>query len=329
MKLKKEYFILMILIVLLSVYLAVRGRDRTHYRLPPLARISNDKIVRIDIKGPEGHTLLKKDGSRWRLMPWAYPTDGDAVRKILQDIGGLKLTALVGESKNYQRYDLGEKQKIVVQAWSSDDKLLREFEVGKVAPSFGHTFVKVSGDGRVFHALGNLRDQLGKTPEDLRDKRVFSFDRRKILEIQITDRKETLVFKRGQTIGQEMSEKTEPKNQKTADDQQPPVWKVDKGGQVDAARIQKFLDNLDSLDCDGYLEGRKTSDFSEPVFEVRLKGDKEVYRLALFAPPDKKKETYPGISSQNEYVFFLEKWQADRVMLSPKGLVEKPEAVEK
>lgn len=329
MKMKKETIVLGILIVVLSVYLAVRGRDRTHYRLPPQDRIAADKIVRIDIKGPDGRIQLKKDGDRWLLMPRAYPADGDAVRKILEDIGGLKLTALVAESKNYQRYDLGEKQKITVQAWSGDDKPVREFEVGKVAPSSGHTFVKVSGDGRVFHALGNLRDPLGKTPEDLRDKRVLSFAPQKIHEIQITRGKDTAVFKRRQTAGQARPDKTEPKNQNNAAEDQLPVWTADKGGQVDADRIKRFLATLDQLNCDGYLEGREQSDFSEPVFEVRLKGDKEVYRLALFASPEENKKTYPGVSSQNKYLFYLEKWQADKVMLSPDGLMTKPENVEK
>lgn len=188
--------------------------------------------------------------------------------------------------------------------------------------------MKIGGDGRVFHASGNLRDQFGKKPEDLRNKTVLSFDRKQIQEIQITKERQTTVFKRQPASAQDQQDQATPKKQVSSKDQQP-VWMADKGDRVDVARIERFLATLDKLTCDGYLEGHKKSEFLEPVFEVRLKDPKTVYRLALFAPLDKKKEAHPGVSTQNDFVFFLEKWQADKVMLSPGELMEKAAAVEK
>ncbi len=321
MKLKKEYLVLGALIVALSVYLAVRGRDRTHYQLPRLPEIATDQIAGIDIQGPDGHVEIKKEGDRWLLLPGAYPADGDTVRRMLEDIGGLKLTALVAESKSYSRYDLDEKRRISVQARSADDRPLRKFEVGKVAPSFSHTFVKISGDDRVFHAPGNLRDVFGRKPADFRDKTVLAFNRSAIREIRIVKAEQETVFSRRPKSGETKSDDAAAGQKAVPEDQ----WQVAGAGVPDGARVQRFLATLDKLKCDGYLKGRKKSDFKRPVFEVRLKDDQGEYRLALFSAEQTESDNIPGVSSQNDYVFYLEKWQADRIMQAPGDLMKKEE----
>ena len=318
MKLKREYLVLGALIVALSVYLAVRGRDRTHYKLPRLQKVASDRIARIDIQGPEGRVEIKNEGGRWLLMPGSYPADGETVNRLLKSIGGLKMTALVAESKSYQRYELDKKRKITVEARSADDRLLRKFYVGKVAPSFSHTFVMIGGDERVFHAPGNLRELFGKKPEDFRDRTVLSFDRGAVREIRIVRGEHRAVFRHHAESGQSGE------GDAAAEKQAPPQdWQMDGGGTPDSARIERFLATLDKLKCDGYLKGRQKSEFSRPAFEVLLKSGKGKYRLALFAAGDGGKDKIPGVSSQNEYPFYLEKWQVDRVMLSPEELMKK------
>lgn len=318
MKVKIEYLVLGALIVALSVYLAVRGRDRTHYKLPQLPKIASDRIARIDIQGPEGHVEIKKASGRWLLMPGSYPADQETVNRLLKRIGGLRMTALVAKSKSYQRYELDEKQKVTVEARSADDRLLRKFDIGKVAPSFSHTFVMIGGDERVFHSPGNLRELFGKKPEGFRDRTVLSFDRGAVREIRIVRGEEKTVFRRRAESGESGE------GGAAAGRQAPPQgWQVDGGGTPDSARIERFLAALDKLKCDGYLKGRQKSEFSRPAFKILLKGGKGEYRLALFAAGDGEKDKIPGVSSQSEYPFYLEKWQADRVMLSPEELMQK------
>ncbi len=311
MKPSREYLILGILIVALSVYLAMRGRDRTHYKLPVLSQITADRIADIRIQGPAGRIEIKKDGTRWRLVPGDYPADGETVDKLLQAIGGLKLTAFVARSGSDGRYDLDEKKRIRVEARSAEGRVLRQFEVGKVAPSFGHTFVRIEGDARVFHAPGNLRTLFGKKPGDFRDKVVLRFDRGAIREIQVVRDGSRTVFHRPAGSG------------KTT------AWKTDGAGTPDSARIERFLTALDKLRCDGYLKGQKKSQLDKPVFEVLLKDDKERFRLSLYAAKDEAGERFPGVSSQNDYVFYLDKWQADKLMQAPAELMKKEKSQEK
>ena len=321
MKRSREYLILGILIVALSVYLVVRGRDRTHYKLPVLSPVPVEQIADIRIQGPAGGRVeLKKNGTHWRLLPGDFPADTQTVDKLLQAIGGLKLTALVAHSGSYGRYDLDEKQRICVEARTADGRVLRKFVVGKVAPSFGHTFVRIDDDARVFHAPGNLRDLFGKKLEDFRDKLVLRFDRGAIREIRVVREGHTTVFRRSAgsgKVGGAESATASPPAGKT------PEWEADGTGAPDGARIERFLAILDKLRCDGYLKGQTKSQLGKPVFEVLLKDDKERYRLTLFGAIDDAKERFPGVSSQNDYVFYLDKWQADKLMQAPAELMKK------
>ena len=49
MKTKKEYIILAIIIIALSVYLVMRRSDRTLYELPEIPQVSQKEITRLEI----------------------------------------------------------------------------------------------------------------------------------------------------------------------------------------------------------------------------------------------------------------------------------------
>ena len=151
MKIKKEYIILLIIIIALSVYLVMRRGDRTLYELPEMPQVPQKEITRLEItRGKTVIDLTKKDDS-WYIAPKEYPADAGKVKNMLDNIEKLTLTALVSESKNYNLYDLSGDAKINVKAWQGDS-LKRDIDVGKTASSFRHTFVKTAGDDRVFHA---------------------------------------------------------------------------------------------------------------------------------------------------------------------------------
>ena len=169
MKIKKEYIILAIIIIALSVYLVMRRGDRTLYELPEIPEISQKEITRLQItKGKTVIDLNKKD-NRWYIAPQEYPADDNKVKNMLDNIEKLTLTALVSESKNYNLYDLSGEDRINVKAWQGDS-LKRDIDVGKTASSYRHTFVKMAGDDRVFHARGNFRNTFDFSVDDLRNK---------------------------------------------------------------------------------------------------------------------------------------------------------------
>ncbi len=320
MKIKKEYSILLAVIIALSLYLTLRNPDRTQYQLPEVPEVDRKDISKIEIAKPDISIVLNKQGGSWHIAPQAYSADTDMVKNMLDVIEKLTLTALVSESKNYDRYNLNDNEKIVVKAWK-EDTLRREFEVGKAATSYRHTFVKLAGDDRVYHARGNFRDKFDQTVDNLRDKTVLSFAQTEIREIRIAKGEQLMVFGRKQvpvevTAGKEAEVRSPPSPKAET------VWQTAEGKKGDESKLSRLLTTLSNLRCEKYIDDRKKEDFTNPIYALQLKGLQE-YTLSIFAKTDKSDKNYPAVSSANDYPFLLSDRQADDIMSNPDEMLQK------
>ena len=311
MKLKKEYFILTAILVALILYLALHQANRTHYQLPELSEISGKHISKLEITTKSGSIVFSKKDNTWHIEPKGLRADSTKVKNILNVIEKLKLTALVSESKDYVRYDLGNNKDIRVKAWQGNT-LLREFDIGKPAPTFKHTFVKLPDDPNVYHARGNFRGNIDRTVDDFRDKTVLSYAQNTIQEMSLTHEKKTISLSRRE-MPETLPEKKDasaakaPKASKTKT-----VWEDTKGHKAVPSRISSLLSFLNSLECERYLDDLKKEDLKNPIYAVTLKGEKE-YSLLVFAKQDKNAKNYSAISSENESVFALADTQVDTI----------------
>jgi hypothetical protein len=320
MKIKKEYVILFVLIIALSLYLVLRKTDRSHYQLPNLSQLSTSEITRVEISKPYGSILLEKKGGLWTISPEGYPADAAKIRGILDTIGTLTLTTLISESKSYERYDLQKEKRIGVKAWAGD-KLEREFDVGKVAPTFRHTFVKIAGDDRVYHARENFRSRFDQTVESLRDKAVLRFEQKEIQKLNITMAKISMTL-----IRKSPTVEVAPSQEGGKQDKEPPqlksMWQTPEGKGVDESKLGRLLATLSRLNCSGYIEGRKKGDFTGPVYTIELQGAK-AYSLSIFKKTKEEDTTRPAVSSDNAFPFLLPDFQASRIMIPPEELLKK------
>jgi hypothetical protein len=132
---------------------------------------------------------------RWEL-------DAAAMDRMLDAISGLRLTAMASASENYAIYDLQEGERVQVTAFKREDLLL-SIDIGKAAPSHRHTFVKLAGDSRVYHAEKNLRSSFDKEASALRDKQVMKIDE-EVSEVILTAGKNNLHILRA-TAGAEVN----------------------------------------------------------------------------------------------------------------------------
>jgi hypothetical protein len=322
MKLRKEYVILGALIVALSLYIFLRKGDRSRYELPVLPPIKTADITRIEIDTPsEQIELLRKSGS-WVVGEKAYPADEDQVRKIADLIGKLTLTALISDSKNYARYELDEDRRISVKAWNND-QLVRSFDIGKTAPSFRHTFVRIEGDPRVYHGRENFHNLFAKNVDDLRDKRVLSFDQSQIGRIHLEGEEGavTLVKAPGAAGGE--TDAPVPTAEKSS---RSGVWQDSQGKTVDGEKLEQALKELAQLKCKAFIYGRSSADLGAPIYTVSLEGS-ETYTLSIFERLETDADDYPAVSSQNDDPFLVQSWRAERIMLDPAD-VRPPEAGE-
>ena len=326
MKVKKEYLILLLIIVALSVYLFMRKEDRTLYELPVLPEISKKDISKIEItKGKTSIVLTKKD-DQWYIGAQQYPADKNKVNEMLDTNEKLKLTTLVSESKNYIRYDLTDEKKVNVKAWQGDT-LIRNFDIGKAASSFRHTFVKLADDDRVFHARENFRGKFDQSVDNLREKTVLSVQVSDIDQIHITKDQQSLTLNRT-PVGE--ADKSQETDQAAASPSSiiKAEWQTSDGKIADKPALNRLLSSLTNLRCDKFIEDRKKEDFSAPLYTVQLKGSKD-YNLSIFAKLQDDDSDFPAISSENDYPFLLSKTKAESIMQDPINLLKKPETDEK
>jgi hypothetical protein len=308
---KKEYTILAGIFVALLLYLVFHKSDNIHYQLPKISKISPKTISNIEIeKGADKIILTLKDG-KWLIMPEQYPADSGMVDQIIDIVNNLSVTALVSESENYLRYELDEKNRIHVKAYTGDDKK-REFYIGKTAPSFNHTFIRLEKDPRVYHARDNFRAKFDQTADNFRDKTALSFNMNDIQEVIIEKEKRQLAFMKKQIPIEINTNKSKSPDQKKILPETKTVWRDASGKNIEELKINNFLSALSGLRCKNYLTNNTKEELKNSIFTAHLKGLKE-YSITIFAI-EKNKEEYPATSSQNDYPFTIDKTTADSIL---------------
>ena len=323
MKIKKEYIILILIIIGLAAYLFLRSADRTRYQLPALADLESNAITKIEISNESNSITLKKRDNRWYLESQGYLADSTMVNRMLTILETLSLTALVSESKDYQRYDLHPAKRITVKAWQAET-LQRHFDIGKAATSFRHTFVRLADDNRVFHATDNFRGHFEQTTDSLRDRQVLAFKAADIQAVQITKGQASVKMVRKEAP-------LEPAASQPEKPDAPPSaaikfeWQDRDGNKINDQNLNPMLTRLSNLKCVRYMDEVKKDSFSKPVYTVKLKGIVD-HQLDIFAKPQKDDAEYPAVSPGSDYPFLLSDGQVQQIMKDPSEFLQKDES---
>lgn len=318
MSIKKEYIALAVVILGLLAYILFKKTDRTHYDLPVLGAIEKTNITKIVISRASGEMTLQRENDRWLIEPEGYPADQNQIDRMLDAVTDIVFTSLVSESGNYTQYDLSDDKKIGLEVFTGDPSN-RKIDIGKIASTNRHAFVRLEGDGNVYQARNNLRQPFDTETNKLRDKSVSVFDKEMVSAVSIQGVDGTLAVSKPQI----------PPASLTADSVDAattittPLWQTADGRAADEAMVDGILTALSNLRCDGYIEGKTKQDFTAPVFSITIDGAKPITLDIFAAQADKK---YPAVSSQNDYPFLLAEWAVKRIMKTPGEIVKKAAA---
>ncbi len=181
---KKEYIILIILIIGLGAYLGLKKDDQLHYELPVPGAVDIKKIDRLEITKDKRTIIFSKADKGWTLTDEHFPADPSAVDSILDTVKDLKLSALVSEASDRIRYELDPPNAIRVKAFEGKDEK-RNFTIGKTAPSFNHTFVMLGNDKRIFQADKSFRNNFDKETDGFRNKLILESDAKNLQKITL------------------------------------------------------------------------------------------------------------------------------------------------
>jgi uncharacterized protein DUF4340 len=152
--------------------------------------------VEIKKKGSEGVKLAKNDAGKWQIVaPEPFRADQDAVSNLLSTFSALNADRLIEEKiTNPEQYGLSQPA-MEVDVTEKDKKTAKLF-LGDETPTGSATYTALAGDPRVFTIASYNKNTLDKSVNDLRDKRLLTFDSDKLTRVELIAKKQDIEFGR-------------------------------------------------------------------------------------------------------------------------------------
>ena len=163
---------------------------------PQILTIPEDQFQRVEIRkaGSEPIVLQKGASGKWEMASAPkWPVDQDAVSGIVNNLSSLASSRLVEEkSTDLAQFGLASPG-LVVTVVRKDGKT-QKLLIGDDSPAGGGSFAKLDSDPRIFTIPSYSKTSLDKTPRDLRDKRLLTFDSEKLTRVELVAKGQTIEF---------------------------------------------------------------------------------------------------------------------------------------
>ncbi len=166
-----------------------------------LLTIPDDQFQEIHIQkaGAEPEDLKRQDG-KWQLTaPKALPADQDTAVSLVSTLSNVTADAVIEpKATDLAPYGLAHPS-IDVQVKRKDGKT-DELQIGDDTPTGSGAYAKLAGDPRVVTIGTYVKSGVDKSPNDLRDKRLLTFDSDKLTRVELEAKGQTIEFgKSGQS----------------------------------------------------------------------------------------------------------------------------------
>ena len=151
-----------------------------------LLTIPDDQFQQIQIKKLTGETItLKKENGKWRMTePKDLPADQDSVSSMTSSLGSLTADKVIDEKGgDPQQYGLANPT-LDVQVTRKDGKT-DHLLIGDDTLTGSGAYAKLANDPKVVTISSFTKTSLDKRPDDLRDKRLLTFDSDKLARVEL------------------------------------------------------------------------------------------------------------------------------------------------
>lgn len=164
-----------------------KKEDSETKKSPELWALGQDEITSVEIARRDGErTRIEKgqDGA-WRIVsPEPLPADKDAISNFVSSAAKVEADKVV-EEKPEDLAAFGLKEPYARLLVTTKDGRTRTLLLGDDAPVGGGAFAKLDGDAKVYLLASWTKSGLDKLAVDLRDKRLMTFDRDRIVRVEI------------------------------------------------------------------------------------------------------------------------------------------------
>lgn len=165
---------------------------------PKILTLSQADINKLGIKkkGGEDVALAKNDAGKWQITaPKELRANQNEVSSMLSTLSSLTSERLIdAKAGNLAEYGLAQPA-VEVDVAEKNNKSQRLL-IGDSTPTGNAFYVALAGDPRVFTVDNYNKNNLDKSLNDLRDKRLLIFDQDKLSRVDLDTKKQEIEFGR-------------------------------------------------------------------------------------------------------------------------------------
>lgn len=165
---------------------------------PKILTLKEDDIAKLDLKkkGADELVLARNSSGKWQMTaPQTLGVEQPVVSGMVATLSSLSADRLVEEkASNFSQYGLAEPA-LEADLTAKDNKAYKLL-IGDNTPTGSAVYAKLDGDPRVFTIASYARSSIDKSVNDLRDKRLLTVDQDKISQVELTAKKQSIVFGR-------------------------------------------------------------------------------------------------------------------------------------
>jgi hypothetical protein len=167
---------------------------------PKIVSIPEDQFreIRLQKIGAEP-VVLSHDSGKWALTaPQALPADPDAATSLVSTLSSVSADKTI-EDNSTDLASFGLVSPTLRATITKKDGKQAELAIGDDTPTNSGAYAKVAGDPHVYTVASFVKTSLDKTVNDLRDKRLLTFDSDKLTRVRLAAKGPAIVFgKNGQ-----------------------------------------------------------------------------------------------------------------------------------
>jgi hypothetical protein len=198
----KKIFILLVLFAALLgwVYFyeiqGEKGREEAREKEQSLLKLDRDTITEVEIlRAGQDPVILKKTASGWSLLkPIESPADSGGVESLLAALAGARIDRRIDKgASDAGQYGLADPR---LTLRLKDGRSERDVLVGADDFTGSQVYVQVKDDPDVYLTSDSLLNSADKQLKDWRERKVLSFDRARLSNLEIDRGAEQLRLRR-------------------------------------------------------------------------------------------------------------------------------------
>jgi hypothetical protein len=163
---------------------------------PKIVALTEGDITKVVLKKGAYETDLQKTGDKWQITaPMPFAADQSAVSQLVTAAANVSSDRVV-EDKASNLAAYGLTAPILEVDLTGKGGKVSKLKIGDDTPTNSGSYAMLEGDPRVFTVASYVKTGLDKSLNDLRDKRLLTFDQDKLSRVELIAKKQDIEFGR-------------------------------------------------------------------------------------------------------------------------------------